>query len=561
MAANRFRKWEDILTFSAIVLLAVLINQHTDRFFFRWDLTEEKRYSLSDATENILKNLEGDVFIEVYLEGDLNAEFKRLQASIRETLDEFSIRSNGKVSYKFTNPNTATSAQGQQRFYQQLAQKGIPQTTLFETTPEGENIQKAIFPGAMVSYNGKEEGVLLLKGNQGISSLMRINQSIEGVEFELINTVVKLSQTNKKRIAFVQGHDELTPKETIDISRTLSESYLVDWVNLHNPELNNYDALIIAQPKKPFSDLDKFYLDQYVMQGGNAMLLIDRIQVNTDSIPQGGTYAFGYDLNMEDLIFRYGVRINIDLLQDQQAGMLELVTGNFGNQANIKPVPWLYYVYMNKFSNHPIVRNMDVVYGKYLSSLDTVKAKGIRKTPLIFSSQYSRVKPMPSLVSLDEVKDVKDQTKLNKSFLPMAYLLEGSFKSLYANRYAPKGARTQQVIKKSQSSKLIVMADGDIIRNEIDRRTGKALPIDFDRFRQKSLSNKEFILNSLSYLTDENGLINARNKTVTMRPLDKFKIRDEKLFWQILNIVVPALLVIAFGIIRFYWRKRKFEKL
>ncbi|MEH0153975.1 gliding motility-associated ABC transporter substrate-binding protein GldG [Limibacter armeniacum] len=555
----RQRKWEDILTFSAIVLAAILLNIYAGKFFFRWDLTEEKRYSIAPATEQMLSTLQDVVYIEVYLEGDLNAEFKRLQESVRETLEEFQVRSGGMVEFKFVDPNEAVNPQGRQRFYQQLAAKGIPQTNLFDVTPEGEKIQKVIFPGALVTFRGKEKGILLLKGNKAMSPQEQINQSLEGVEYELASAVQQLSEDEKKRIAFIQGHQELTPQETIDLGTTLNESYLLDYTTLDNPQLDAYDALILAQPKTRFSDTDKFYLDQYIMKGGNAMMLMDRIQMNTDSIPMGGTYGFAYDLNIEDLIFRYGIRLNTDLLQDQQVGLLEVVTGNFGNQPNVRPLPWPYYIYLNNFSEHPVVRNMDVVYGKFISSLDTVKADGVKKTPLIFTSQYSRVRNMPGMVTLDEMQDVKNREQFNQPNIPVAYLLEGQFKSLYANRYVPKGARPQEVVKQSKPAKLIVVGDGDIIRNELDRQTGRVIPIDFDKYRQETLSNKEFILNALSYLTDEDGLINARNKRVTLRPLDQFKLREEKLFWQVLNIAGPVVLVLLFGVLRYYWRKRKYE--
>ncbi len=552
------KKWEDLLSFSAIVLALVLLNLNADRFFFRLDLTEEKRYSVSEATQQLLAGLTDNIYIEVYLEGDLNAEFKRLQKSIRENLDEFRLRSGGLIDYAFIDPNEAPNPQARQQFYQQLVSKGLPYTTLVDMV-EGEQKQKIIFPGAILTYGNEQKPVLLLKGNKAASPQEQLNQSIEGIEYELATAIQQLTLKQKKKIAIVQGHQELNPAELQDLTASLNEFYKVDFIELGNQPLETYRAVVVAQPKTPFSDLDKFDLDQYVMKGGSLLFVMDKVQMNLDSIPKGGAYAFGYDLNIEDLIFRYGVRLNNDLLQDQQAGLVEIYVGQRGDQPNIRKLPWPYFIYLNTYSKHPMVRNLDAIYAKFANSLDTVAAPGITKTPLVFTSKYSRRKGVPGIVSFDEIKEVRDQSKFNEPYLPVAYLLEGSFRSYFAARFAPAGTGPQTVIKEGKPAKVMVVADGDIIRNEFNRQTGKPEPIDYDKHRQESLSNKEFMLNALAYLTDANGLITSRTKEVRLRLLDELRIREEKLQWQLLNIVVPVLLIVFFGLVRFYWRKRKYE--
>ena len=558
MHINKPNQWESLLQFFAVCLILLLININANKVFFRLDLTEEKRYTITDASKEMLKSLKHELFVEIYLSGELNSGFKRLQKAIKEQLEEFKLYSDNKVSFKFTDPANAPNEKARNRFYQQLVQKGLPATTIYEKINE-KNIQRVIFPGAIIKYQNKEKAVLLLKGNKGASASQQLNQSIEGIEYELATTIKAMTSSNKKSIAFIEGHQELNNMELLDIITSLSDTYIVDKLNLIEKEISSYEAVIIALPKKKFSEQEKYKIDQFIMNGGSTIFLLDKVQMNIDSIGKGGTYAFGYDLNLEDMLFKYGVRINMDMIQDQQAGLIEIFTGYRGNQPNIKKLPWPYYIYLNKFSNHPITRNMDVIYGKFVSTIDTIKTNGIRKTPLVFTSQYSRIKKAPTLVDLNELKEIRNVNLFNKLHLPVAYLLEGKFTSLFSNRFPPKGVNTKNLRKKGVFSKILVFADGDIIRSEIDKKTGNPIPIDYDKARQQPLSNKDFILNALAYLTEENGLITSRNRQVKLRPLDKFKVDDEKLYWQSINLIFPVIVIICFGCYRSYSRKKKFS--
>ncbi|MCU0391373.1 MAG: gliding motility-associated ABC transporter substrate-binding protein GldG [Thermoflexibacter sp.] len=552
------KKWENILQFIALFLLIVLLNIYATRYFFRLDLTEEKRFTISEPTKNLLRQLDDQVYIEVYLEGELNAGFKRLQNSIRENLDEFVIYSNNKVQYKFVNPDEASNEQDRNAFYRQLVSKGIQPTNLFETV-DGKKVEKIIFPSALISYKNKEAPTLLLKGNTAAAPLEQLNQSVENVEYELINAIKKLTIKQKPSIAIIEGHDELRPIDMADLTTSLDEFYVVDRLNLQESNLDGYDAVIVAQPKKRFAEIEKYKLDQYIMNGGKALFFIDAIQMNLDSISKGGAYAFGYDLNINDMLFKYGIRINLNLIQDTEMGRILVNVGQLGNKPNLRGVPWPYHVIINRFKRMPITKNLNGIYTRFLSTIDTIKTPNVVKTPLLLTNQYSRVRNMPNMVSLEELKTDLRPELFTQSFLPVCYLLEGRFTSLFKNRFAPDSAKNTVVKQESEPTKIIVFSDGDIPRNEIDKRNGQPLPLGYDPLSQQTFSNKDFIMNALAYMIDEKGLIDSRNKEITLRPLDKFRIQEEKLSWQIINLILPIIFIIGFGVLRFWWRKKKYE--
>lgn len=552
------KKWEDVLQCIALFLFIVLLNIYASRYFFRLDLTEEKRFTISAPTKKLLSELDDQVFVEVYLDGELNAGFKRLQTSIRENLDEFVIYSNNKIQYKFVNPDQASNEQDRRAFYQQLVSKGIQPTNLFETV-NGKKVEKIIFPSALISYKSKETPVLLLKGNTAATPMEQLNQSIENVEYELINAIKKLTIKQKPSIALIEGHDELRPIDMADLTTSLDEFYVVDRLNLAESNLDGYDAVMIAQPKKRFSELEKYKLDQYIMNGGKALFFIDAIQMNLDSISKGGAYAFGYDLNLNDMLFKYGVRINLNLVQDTEMGRILVNVGQFGDKPNLRGVPWPYYVIINRFKRMPITKNLNGIYSRFISTIDTIKTPNVVKTPLLLTNQYSRVRNMPNVVSLEELKTDLKPELFTQSYLPVCYLLEGRFTSLYKNRFAPDSAENKTVKQESEPTKIIVFSDGDIPRNEIDRRNGQPLPLGYDPLSQQTFSNKDFVMNALAYLIDEKGVIASRNKEITLRPLDKFRVQEEKFFWQVVNLVLPVVVIIGFGMLRFWWRKKKYE--
>jgi gliding-associated putative ABC transporter substrate-binding component GldG len=555
---NPHKKFEDILLYSALILVLLLLNIHSAKFFFRLDMTQEKRFQISQATQTILKDLEEPVYIEVYLEGDLNASFKQFQKNIREILNEFKVYAGKKLEFKFTNPDEASNEKARNLFYKELQDRGIMPTNLFDKV-DGKKTEKIIFPGAWISYKGRGVAANLLKGNRLSTPEQQLNQSAEGLEYEFAAAIAKLGTRQRQTVAFLKGQDQLEPIEVADISRSLSEFYVVERIEAQDLLFINPKVLIIAQPKSAFSDTSLFYIDQYLMKGGSLAVFLDKVQMNLDSLDKGGNYAFGYDLGIESLLFKYGVRVNMDMIQDQQMGFIEVQVGNLGNKANIQRQPWPYYVDLTTFADHPISRNLDVISARFLSTIDTIKSSKVRKTPLLFSSQFTRVKKAPTMVSLDELRMELQKERFDKGNLAVAYLLEGEFDSYFSLRFPPKGVVGEtQVLKQSPKTKVLVVSDGDMLRNEIDKRTGRPMPLEFDAVRRRTLSNKDFVLNVVSYMVEQDGIIVSRNKKISMRPLNTFAVEEQAKFWQVFNIGLPVILILIFGWLWGYLRKKKY---
>lgn len=556
-------KWEskklgDLLLLFNGIALAILLNQLTSFYFFRLDLTEEKRYTIKTPTKELLRKLDDDVYVEVYLEGDLNAGFRRLRKAVQETLEEFRIYSDNKVHYVFKDPAAAMGQQAQQEFMTSLAAKGIQPIDVIDSK-DGKRTQKRVFPGALISYGGAETGVMLLKGKTALRSEEVLNQSIEGLEYELVNAINTLFNTDRKRIGFVTGHGELDSLQIASLNNSLLQSYDVFKTNLTRKQsLTQYDVLIVAKPTKAFSETDKYKLDQFLLGGGKLLLLIDQLEASMDSASSKNYFAFPYHLGLDDLLFHYGVRINQDVVQDIVSLRFPVITGNVNGKPQVTPIEWPFFPMINHYSNHPITRNLDATVLKIASSIDTVKATGIGKTPLLVSSQYSRKAQAPVKINVDDLrKEMKPENFSGGPFV-LGYLLEGEFSSLYANRFLPDGVDSSGYKSKGVPSKLIVVADGDLARNEVSMRTGQPQMLGLDGFSGYTFANQELIMNMVAYLADEAGVINARNKQVKIRPLDKEMIKNDRLFWQLMNLVLPLTLVILFGLLKIYLRKRKF---
>jgi ABC-2 type transport system permease protein len=552
------RKTGDVLMLANGILALVLINLLSSMFFFRVDLTEENRYTIQPATREMLSNVDDDVYVEVYLEGELNAGFRRFQKAIRETLEMFRIYSNNKIHYSFIDPSTALSQKARSEFMAELASKGIQPTNVIDTR-NGERLEKIIFPGAVVSYGGAEKGVMLLKGNKAASPEEEINQSIEGIEFEIANAVYKLTETDPKEIGWLTGHGELEGSQSAAFEEAVAELYHLRKVSLGGNSLANLEALIIAKPTRPFPAQDKYALDQYIMNGGKVLFLLDRLDASMDSASQPNYFAFPYQTNLDDQLFRYGVRINQDLVQDRYAARYPVITGQRADGTpQIQLIEWPFFPLINRYANHPVTHNLDMVLTRFVSSIDTVKAVGVTKIPLLFTSQYSRKLSAPVNVNINELRGDLSAEQFTESFIPVAYLLEGRFTSLYKNRFLPGNVDATSFHEESVATSLIVVSDGDVGRNEINRRTGQPLSLGFDPFSNYTFANEDLLLNMIAYLSDENGLIRARNKEIKIRPLDREQIVAEKGRWQVLNVAMPLVLIIVFGIVRSYWRKRKF---
>jgi ABC-2 type transport system permease protein len=544
-----------------VLLILIGINILSAYVFIRADLTEEKRYSVSTATENLLENLQGEVFIKVYLNGeDLPGGFERLKRAVAETLDEFKTYGGSNISYRFIDPNAISDIVERDALMKSLVDKGMQPTNVVDTK-NGRRVENLIFPYATVQFDNKETDVLLLKSNQSQTAQEKLNQSYENVEYELATAIRKLTLTEKKRIGMLTEFTKLPPENFAGLITELQSYYDLFILDAKaSITFEGLDAIILPKPDFPVDDSTKLKLDQFIVNGGRAIFFVDGLKI--DSIGLEGTYAQPLNTNIEDLLFKYGVRINKDMVKDgASAAVIPMVVGNMGDKPNIQPVPYRFFPLINSFGNSLITKNLDLISTKFVSSIDTVQSSGIKKTPLLMTSPYTRVLNAPVLITFNEARTETKADTYQGGVQTVGYLLEGTFGSLYKNRLLPTDERRQYYSKTPQPSKIIICSDGDIIINEINRKTGNPMPLGYDKVTQHTFGNMDFVMNAVDYLLDDNGVITARGKEVKLRPLDTIKIREERTFWQSLNIGLPLLLLACFGGIVLFVRKRKYQNI
>ena len=570
-------KRSNIIQLAFGLLIIVLINVIGAFLFGRLDLTSEKRYTISKSTKEMLKDLDDIVYFRVYLEGDFPAGFKRLRNASREMLDEFRAY-NKNIQYKFINPSKSEDPGERNEIYQLLTEKGLQATDLQVNTKKGRE-QQIIFPGAIVSYKGVEMPVELLKSQLGVHPEEVLNNSIQSLEYTLASAIKNLSSIHKPRVAFIGGHGELDNREIYDIAQSLSEFYVVGRVNIKGQLksltgrdstgagkpviMNKYDAIIIAKPDSVFDEKDKFIIDQFIMRGGAVLWLIDPVFASMDSLETAeSTMGIGQDLQLDDMLFNYGVRLNNNLIMDIHSLPIPLRTGQVGNQPQIDFFPWYFFPVLTPLQDHPVVKNLNAIKTEFVSSLDTIRIPHVKKTILLSTSPYSRVMNTPVLISLAILKDEPDERLFRGPPQPVAVLLEGVFESNYHNRIPPEIRDNEEIgfLKESKPVKMIVVADGDIIKNQLHYSQGYPLPLGYDQFTGETFGNKEFILNALNYLTDDSGLITIRSRELKLRLLDMTKVNNTRLYWQLLNTLGPVLLVLLFAFLYSFLRKEKYGR-
>jgi len=558
------------------VFILIALNIIGNFIFTRFDLTAEKRFTLSDATKKLLKSVDDVVFFKIYLEGDFPAGFKKLSRETKEMLDEFRAY-NKNIQYEFINPSESSDKNIRNSMYQELYSKGLDPTNLQVKTKQGSS-QQIIFPGGIVSYKNKELPLQLLSTQMGTDPESQLNNSSQLLEYNMANVIRKLNSENKKKIAFITGHGELDEKETADILLSLSEYYTVERVTI-NQQINKltehkiidstrvhiknkYDLIIIAKPDSSFSEKDKFIIDQFIMRGGKALWLIDNVFASMDSLKgTDETVAINNSLNLDDMLFKYGVRINYNLIMDMNALPIPIVTGNMGNQPQQTFVPWYYFPLLMPLSAHPVVKNLNAIKTEFISSMDTVGNSEIKKTILLTSSKYSRIVNTPAIITLDILRKTLPPQMFNRPFLPVAILMEGEFSSLFKNRMPEEILNSREIgfVEKSKLNKQIVIADGDIIKNQFNTAKNYPYPLGYDRYTRQRFGNKDFIMNAIDYLCDDNGLILSRTKEISMRLLDKNKVEENRLAIQFANIAIPIAFIIVFGFVQFFLRKRRYR--
>jgi gliding-associated putative ABC transporter substrate-binding component GldG len=545
----------------AAVLLA--LNIFGNYFFKRFDLTKDKRYTLSETTLNIIENVDSPLYIDVFLEGKFPPEFKRLQNETRQLLEEFTAY-NSNINFQFVNPieKEEERVEVMKKFYE----RGLmPLNVTVED--KGKQSQEVVFPWAVATYGDKSAKVALLKNLMGASTEQKVISSVQHMEFAFAEAVNKITNKKQKKIAVIKGNGELDDRYIADFLKTVKESYFIGPFTLDSvakqpmqtiEELQKYDMALIAKPTEAFSDEEKQVLDQYIVNGGKTLWLVDAVKADMDSLyTQPQILAYPQDLNLTDQFFKYGFRVNGQLIKDEQATSIKLATGQEGSQTQYQEFIWRYAPFIYPATNNPIVKNMEGIKFDFANPIELLK-NDIKKTVLLTSSEYSKPIGTPIPITLDIVtEETKPTDYPNGGLIPVAVLLEGKFKSVYENRVLPIKDKDFKVTNKE--SKMIFISDGDVIKNQLDK-DGYPMELGFDKFTNQLYGNKEFLMNCVNYLLDDNGLINIRSKDVDLPLLDKEKVYENYTFAQIITIGLPLAILGLFGFLFTYLRKRKFTK-
>jgi ABC-2 type transport system permease protein len=547
-----------LLFFLTVVILS-------EFFFFRVDLTSEKRYSISDQTKNLMSKINDPLKVTLYLDGDLNPGFQRLKKSTGDVLEELAVYSKKTVEIKYENPSLPETPELREKKYSELSAAGMTPTAVYEQDKEGKSIQKIIFPWLKMSYNGKNVQVCLLKNIRGNSGEENLNISIENLEFEITDGIRRLVNTDVSKIAFIEGHGELAENQTLDISKSLSRYFQIDrGVLATNASiLNPYKVIIIAGPTKPFSESDKFIIDQYIMNGGRVLWLINGVRIAKQNLSTIGlSPAMELDLNLNDMLFRYGVRINPVLLQDVQCASIPVNIAPINAAPQFEPTPWYFAPLLLTSPEHPVTRNITEVRSEFCSGIDLVgENKLVNSQLLLATSDNTHVIGTPTTIDLSQKIKANDKTYFSIGYVPVAVAMEGIFESDFANRMIPKGVtNTFPIRKQSLKTRQIVVANGDIIRNEIIAKDSTIIPLGFDRYMNQQFGNKDFIQNAVLYLADNDGWMQLRSRSLKMRLLNKKMVNEDRLAIQLSNVLIPVCFLLIFGIGYQIIRKRKYTR-
>ena len=553
----------------AILLLVGILSSY---FHARFDLTADKRYSLSKPTKQLLSRLDDEILFHVYLDGDLPAGFQRLQNSVREMLDEFRAYGGENIQYEFIDPAENPNQQARERIFRELYQKGLDPTNLQVKEKDGSSSQKLIFPGIIVSYGGRDVAVNILKNHVSASADANLQTSIQSLEYDLTFAINQLLTPEAPVIGFLRGHGELVPEQMEDMAYTLGKFYTLRQVDADAEMVRTdstgqliYRAIVVAQPLSRFSDTEKFMIDQYVMAGGRVLWLVDYTTASIDSLSHGrDVKALPLELNLDDLLFNYGIRINSNLIQDMQCAVVPVNTALVGQPPQFTPAPWVFSPIITPTDNHPLTKNLDLIRIDFASSIDTVGLDAnVEKSILLAASDNCRTVSLPARVDLSIIGERIAPEAFTHSGLAVGVLLEGQFRSAFANRpLQVEGFSRQQFRKQSIDTRMIVISDGDIIRNQFRQNSNgqsEPLPLGYDRYTRQTFGNKEFLLNAINYLCGFDELMESRSKEFKLRMLNRAKITEQRTLWQMLNVAVPVLIILVFGLIFNALRKRRYQ--
>ena len=560
---------QSFITLALVTVIALIINVLVNTFTAQVDLTEEKRFSLTEPTKKQLRDLNDVVFVRCLLGSKLPAGFKRLQTETRKTLEDFkSINTN--IDFKFEDPSVGGSEAERKQQFESFAKDGLVPMRLRLVNDDAKT-EQYIFPYCEFNYRNEKVVVKLLENDvPNMNPELALNNSIALLEYKFSNAIQKLQTDRKPNIVFTDGHKELQPEETADLENSLRAFYNVGRINLDSIAMipfgnktSQVDILVVAKPKTGFSEKHKFQIDQYIMQGGKVMWLIDRLNADLAGMMQTGEMLPNdYPLNIEDQLFKYGCRIQPNMVLDMEASRIPLKVGAVGGAPQMDLFKWWYYPIVAPSSNHPIVKSLDRVWLQFPSTVETIKTKTeVKKTTLLASSKYSRTQFTPTRLNFEILRYPEDKTKFDKGNQPLAVMLEGQFPSLYENRVtAEQFAALQQLglqyAPLSKNTKMLVVGDGDIARNEYDTQKGSTLPLGYNRFEKYKFANKDFLLNAVEYMLDDKGIIEARGKEIKLRLMDSERAKADSTFLASVNILLPLGLVGLFGAF-FLWRRKK----
>ncbi|WP_421810990.1 gliding motility-associated ABC transporter substrate-binding protein GldG [Flagellimonas sp.] len=541
------------------IVVVIVLNLIAGFVYTRLDLTEDQRYTLSQPAVEVVQKFDSPVIVDVLLDGNIPPEFSKLKTETIQLLESFASK-NSNIKYNLVDP-LEDESQAQQTIAE-LQGLGL-QPANVTVEENGKVSQELVFPWAMVNYRDNTVKVPLLKNKLGSTAEDRINNSVQQLEYAFADAFTKLSITEKKSIAVIKGNGELDDMYLADYLTTIRDYYNIGAITLDSvatspqkvlDQLKGFDLALVAKPTEAFTDQEKYVLDQYVVQGGKSIWLMDQVAMEMDSIYSGGGSAFALprDLNLKDFFFQYGVRINPVLVNDMYFTQIVLATGE-GNDSQYNPLPWYYNPMVFSRNDHPINTNIEAVRYQFTSPMEVLD-NDYQKTVLLQSSPLSKTDGAPRQISLDILNNPPDRESYTNGDLPLAVLIEGDFVSMYKNRVKP--LELQNTEEQGPENKMIVISDGDVIKNQL--RNGRPLELGYDKWTNSFYGNKEFLVNCTNYLLDNTGLINIRNRKVSIPLLDVEKIVEQKTRWQLINIGIPVVLTLVFGIFFNYVRKRKF---
>jgi gliding-associated putative ABC transporter substrate-binding component GldG len=555
---------QNIKTLGITVFVLIVLNVLGSLFFHRFDLTKDKRYTLSETSLKIISQVKNPLSIKIYMQGDLPADFKRLQQETRQLLEEFQAY-NKNIVFEFVNP--MENGDDNMDVVKSLYQKGLTPINI-TVDDKGKQSQAMVFPWAVAVYNNKEVNIPLLKNIMGASTTQKVIGSIQHLEYSIADAINKITKAKQKKVAIIKGNGEINEIHIAKMLMQIRESYYIGPFTLDSVAkdptgtlnaLKKYDLAIISKPTQTFTDEEKQVLDQFIMNGGKTLWLIDQVAADMDSLynQSGATLAYPRDLNLNDMFFKYGFRINPDLVKDERGSPIKLATGEQGSATQYQDFIWKFAPQVYPTSKHPIVKNLGGIKFDFASPIDTLK-NGIKKTVLLQSSEFSKVIGTPAEINLNSVTEkTSPQDYLNKGNLPLSVLLEGSFHSAFENRVLPFKENSFQ--SKGKPTKMIVISDGDLARNQLDKNM---MPVElgYDQRTGNLYDNKDFMMNCINYLLDDTGLINIRSKDVDLPLLDKEKVYENYTVTQFITIGLPILILLVFGLAFTYIRKRKYSK-